>query len=209
MTLNTVFIKTYAPPAIDEREILRYAGYRGQVDEQIQMLLKECLAECLPCLSYRVCYRAYNVETLKSLLWESETLNRALQNSEIAVVFAASVGLGLDRLIQKYSVRSTAKALLFQAIGAERIESLCDTFCKELSCANVRVSPGYGDLPLESQKRIFLELDCFRKIGVSLTDGYLMSPTKSVTAIVGIANAETATGCQACEKKDCEFRKEE
>ena len=48
-----------------------------------------------------------------------------------------------------------------------------------------RFSPGYGDLSLEVQKEIFSLLDCPRKIGVSLGDSLLMTPSKSVTAIIG------------------------
>ena len=58
--------------------------------------------------------------------------------------------------------QSTAKALLFQAIGAERIESLCKEFCKEMGLAakgkgyvvRPRFSPGYGDFPLEKPCKI-------------------------------------------------------
>ena len=80
---------------------------------------------------------------------------------------------------------------MFQALGAERIESLCDTFCNDMNNElGVRLKPrfsaGYGDLPLEVQKDIFRVLDCPRKIGLTLNDSLLMSPTKSVTAIVGI-----------------------
>ena len=49
-----------------------------------------------------------------------------------------------------------------------------------------RFSPGYGDLPLEFQREIFRALDVPRRIGVSLGSSCLMSPSKSVTAIVGI-----------------------
>ena len=91
----------------------------------------------------------------------------------------------------KYSKISPSKALMFQALGAERIESLCDTFCNDMNNElGVRLKPrfsaGYGDLPLEVQKDIFRVLDCPRKIGLTLNDSLLMSPTKSVTAIVGI-----------------------
>ena len=83
--------------------------------------------------------------------------------------------------------------MIFQAIGTERIESLCDTFCGEYSKEkNVnlkpRFSPGYGDLSLETQKDIFIILDCPRKIGVTLNESFLMSPSKSVTAFVGICD---------------------
>jgi cobalamin-dependent methionine synthase I len=51
-----------------------------------------------------------------------------------------------------------------------------------------RFSAGYGDLPLELQRDIFGALDCQRKIGVTLNESLLMSPSKSVSAIVGIIN---------------------
>ena len=89
----------------------------------------------------------------------------------------------------KYSKISPVKALIFQAIGAERIEKLCDVFCKDIAKerkTKPRFSPGFGDLPLTIQKDIFAALDCGKNIGLSLTDSMLMSPTKSVTAIVGI-----------------------
>jgi len=37
------------------------------------------------------------------------------------------------------------------------------------------------------QRDIFAVLDCPRKIGLSLNGSLLMSPSKSVTAIIGIA----------------------
>jgi len=108
------------------------------------------------------------------------------------VVFGATVGLELDRLIARYSRISPVKALFYQSIGAERIESLCDAFCDEMEPlyapgrTKPRYSPGYGDLPLDVQKAFFAVLDCPRKIGLTLNESMLMSPSKSVTAIIGI-----------------------
>lgn len=81
-----------------------------------------------------------------------------------------------------------------QAIGAERIEALCDTFCKDMENDFVlkpRFSPGYGNLPLQIQKDIISVLDCPKQIGLTLNSSMLMSPTKSVTAITGIKNKDT------------------
>lgn len=110
------------------------------------------------------------------------------------IIFAATIGVGVDRLISKYSRLSPTKALCFQAIGAERVEALCDEFCNKMKTelekdgekVKPRFSPGYGDLPLETQKMIFSLLDCPKRIGVTLGDTLLMSPSKSVTAFVGI-----------------------
>ena len=105
-----------------------------------------------------------------------------------------------------------------QAIGAERIEALCDAFCDKLKAEKSekglflrpRFSAGYGDLSIELQRDIMRALDCGRKIGVTLNESLLMSPSKSVTAIVGISNMHCTPefGCTSCENKDCSFRKE-
>jgi cobalamin-dependent methionine synthase I len=100
----------------------------------------------------------------------------------------------MDRLIAKYSSISPAKALMMQAIGTERIESLCNTFCRDVAANRMitsRVSPGYGDIPMEMQRDIFVLLDCSKRIGITLSESLLMSPTKSVTAIFGVKNGNT------------------
>lgn len=212
--LEKIFVKTYAPPPVCEKEILRYAGVKE--GKAFAPLLKACLAETE--ISCRVCYLATEREKFFSLFGrESKLLSRRLKNCAYVLLFAATVGIELDRKIMRYTKLSPSKALFFQAIGAERIESLCDLFCEELAleCAKSgyattqRFSPGYGDFPLERQKEIFALLDCPRKIGLTLSDGGLMSPTKSVTAIVGIGKGERKEekkNCHSCEKSDCAYR---
>jgi len=146
---------------------------------------------------------------------DSVALRRNLAGCDRIVVFAATVGLGLDRLIARYGHVSPAKALLLQAIGAERIEALCDVFCDKIRldtglAAAPRFSPGYGDFPLELQRDIFRVLDCPRKIGLTLNESLLMSPSKSVTAILGLgpcAGSDHSTGCSRCSKTDCIHRR--
>ena len=212
--LERVLLKNYALlPAFDTCEILRYAGYRGEVDGATKALLNDCLHECEGVFSYRVCYTA--LKTDAPLLQGGELVKRRLSGCDRAIVFAATVGLGIDRLIAKYASISAAKALIFQAIGAERIEALCDLFCEELrgeyGYTTIRFSPGYGDFPLEKQREIFELLACPKHIGVSLTESLLMTPTKSVTAVVGLSSAcideKSESGCAACEKKDCDYKR--
>lgn len=125
----------------------------------------------------------------------SRDLQKNLKGCCRIILFGATVGLELDRLIARYGRLSPSKALCFQAIGAERIESLCNAFNDEIDeifreqgmYTRPRFSPGYGDLPINMQKDIFAALDCPRKIGLSLNVSLLMSPSKSVTAIIGIS----------------------
>ena len=183
--------KAYEAPPVDRREILRYAGVRGDAPE-IEELLEECLAEAADKLTYKVCYGEFSVifkdDSIDLGFAEttSTTLRRHLEDCEKIILFAATVGIGIDRLIARYATVSPTKSLLFQAIGAERIEALCDVFNSEYGGS--RFSPGYGDLPLEFQKDIFSALDCPRRIGLTLNGSMLMSPSKSVTAIIGVKN---------------------
>lgn len=190
-----IITKSYVQPSICEKEILRYAGCKGEVDEALKILLQECLEEVLPKLSYKVCYMELPLVISKKVCdfgcmqIESKDLAKNLQGCEAVFLFAATIGVEIDRLIMKYSRIAPAKAVLLQAIGAERIEALCDAFCKEMESHNgklrPRFSPGYGDLSMETQKSIFQLLDCSRNIGMTLNNSMLASPTKSVTAFVG------------------------
>ena len=80
---------------------------------------------------------------------QSKSLALNLQKCEEIILFAATVGLEMDRLIAR-SRLSPVRHLMMQAIGAERVESLCDCFEEQLAQSLVlrpRFSPGYGDLP--------------------------------------------------------------
>ena len=84
------------------------------------------------------------------------------------------------------------------AIGAQQVEGGCDRLCARLAQQfpdrqlTDRFSPGYGDLTLEMQRDVMAALDCGRTIGITLTDSLLMTPSKSVTAIIGMKVREEA-----------------
>lgn len=192
----TVISRFFDPPAVSQKEILRYAGCKGE-ERKILSLVEECMREVENKLSYRVCYGKLPVSMQESKVdfgafsFFSSSLAKNLSGCNEAVFFAATVGIELDRMIERYSRLSPAKAVIFDAIGAERIEALCDAFChnfaeEESTKLSPRFSPGYGDLPLAAQKDIFAVLGCEKRIGLVLNDSLLMSPSKSVTAIVGL-----------------------
>ena len=194
-----VTVKEFSAPQVNKREIHRYSGERV-ASEEISSLIDECLSEISPHLTYKVAFCEVCVDIsgnevdLGFIKVSSSALAKNLSGCKRAVVFAATVGLMPDRLVARYLVSSPTKALILDAIGAERIESLCDAFCKDLREGNnavnalrPRFSAGYGDLSVEVQKDIFRLLDCPKNIGLTLGESLLMIPSKSVTAIVGIS----------------------
>ena len=183
--MNTVFTLSYPLPAVDRREVRRYAGMTGR-DAQVETLIDECVSK-LPPITGRVCYTEIGTA---ELIHRSHDLGRCIADCRSLIVMAATVGVEPDRLIARYASISPSAALIYQAVGAERIECLCDVFEADLRSKGYetrpRFSPGYGDLPLDFQKNIFAILDCAKKIGLSLNESLSMSPSKSVTAIIGI-----------------------
>ena len=213
-----VVIKTYDAPALCKTEILRYAGCKD-ADSNVISLLESCVNEAAGKFTYRVCYRELPVRTNGNICdfdvfrLRSSQLASNLKGCKSVIVFAATVGVEIDRLIAKYGRLSPSKALMFQAIGTERIEALCNTFCADMAREThtgqrPRFSPGYGDLPLSAQEDIFAVLDCGKRIGLTLNDSLLMSPSKSVTAFVGIGGnkKQTQEKCSACPMTNCTFR---
>lgn len=186
---------------ISEYEVLRYMRMPETTDE-VMALLRATIEEAEGCFSHRVCAMECPVRIdgdkidLGFAEIASQDLAKALSGCKCAIIFAATVGMGIDRLIAKYTRLSPARALALQALGTERIEALCNAFCRDREAEyresgmtlRRRFSPGYGDLPLTLQSDIFQVLNCPKHIGLTLNDSLLMSPTKSVTAIVGLAN---------------------
>ena len=205
-------------PPVDVREALRYAGVKEPAPE-MNGLLQECVQLCQNLLTPRVCYRFYPVTREDGLdlgfaKTNSSALRRNLAGCNEIVLFAATIGLEMDRLIARYAHLSPSKSVMLQAIGAERIESLCDAFENELIRQGhelgTRFSPGYGDLPLDLQRDVFAALDCPRQIGVSLNESLLMSPSKSVSAIIGLngeASERCVHNCALCTLPNCLYRR--
>lgn len=192
------FTKGYFAPDVDRKEVLRYA--RAEGDEATLALLESCIAEAGDKLSYKVSYARFGIEihgddiNLGFAMTTSHSLAKCLDGCHEIILLSATVGFGIDRLIEKYSLISPSRAIILQALGSERVEALCDVFCNELAIQEEkngntlrpRFSPGYGDLSLDLQKDIFAALGCTKTIGITLGDNLFMKPTKSVTAIIGI-----------------------
>ena len=199
------YVRKYTPPPPDEKEVLRYAGVRkNNYMTELSTLVGQCVSEADGAFSYKVCYAEFPVKHCEGELdlgftkTTSLALRKNLTDCESVIVFVATVGLEIDRMIAKYSSLSPSRALIFQSLGAERAEALADCFCDDMKREKSeygytlcpRFSAGYGDLPLSFQREIFSTLDAYKHIGVALGENMLMSPSKSVSAIIGVKKAQ-------------------
>lgn len=204
-----ILVKSYKNlPPPDMGEIYRYMSMPKlqETEARIAETVRECISElavathCGDVLQCNVCYTEIEITRvgdkidLGFAVTDSHDLGICLRGCDRAVIFAATIGGAIDRLTARYTRLSPVKALALSAIGSERVEALCDEFCRELKAnyaaygcdIRPRYSPGYGDLPLEFQREVFRLLEPSRRIGVYLGETLLMTPAKSVTAIVGV-----------------------
>lgn len=195
-----VYQKTYTSLPIDKDTIYRFCGYRTAPDYESEKLISECISELQSKLSYKLCYTVLPLSIdgsdiiFQSFKVKSVSLAKNLNSCKSVILFAATVGLETDRYIERYSSLSPVRSLIYSSVGSAQIEVLCDRFCADMEkeygkqglFLRPRFSAGYGDLPLETQKDIFSLLDCHRKIGLTLNQSMLMSPSKSVSAFIGL-----------------------
>ena len=190
----------YAPPMdIPMREVRRYLGYAGHTpSEEDAERIARSVERVKPVVEGRACYGFYDVAvtgetvTLPYGAARTRSLSRWMEGCTRAVLFAATIGAGFDRLLRRTLLTSMAEAALLQACGAAAVEAVCDRFNDELNAKARddgfepvrRYSPGYGDFALENQRGFFAVLNPPKHIGLTLMDTLIMSPEKSVTAII-------------------------
>ena len=182
-------VKKYKIEDINLKNVNYYMGQRnGEAAEGMPERINSGLKALLPVFDGKVCFMECDMPEVDSV-----DLKRHLVGCRRVILMAATVGAEADRVRMKAAVKSPVDQLIYDALGTEAIEEVCDMFCDDMKERygelTSRFSPGYGDFPLEYQKELITLLDTNRKIGLTLTDSMLMSPTKSVTAVIGIKGA--------------------
>jgi 5-methyltetrahydrofolate--homocysteine methyltransferase len=108
------------------------------------------------------------------------------------------------------------KALITDAFAGVAIEQVCDKVEEQIKemmpdkYMTYRFGIGYGDLPLEQIAEFLAVLGTQKTIGVTVTAGNMMSPSKSVACITGISTGQIKSkkkGCITCSMREkCQFR---
>lgn len=210
---------------IRTKEAVRYLGYgRHAIDERTLELIQDSFKELDQIADARFVYRIFEISeqnenelTLGTIRIHSKKLSKNLKDCKKAVVFGATLGTQVDLLMKKYSVSDMTKAVVVQACAAAFLEECCDKMQKEIETEldaglylKPRFSPGYGDFSILHQGELLQMLEAPKKIGLTMTDGYMLTPTKSVTAVMGISKDAadcTIKGCEACTKENCIYRR--
>ena len=180
---------------IDDKQICRYLKLYGRapgeaLEARIKAMREAAEAAFRPARIWR------RFDDLSVVGVEgSASLSKHLSGCHAVYLVCTTIGAMFDALQRRTSATSPSDAFVLQAIGAAAIEAWTDETeleirreLREGETLVSRYSPGYGDYPLEAQRRLFALLDAPKKIGVSLTDNLLMAPSKSVSAVIGVKN---------------------
>ena len=120
---------------VNRREIYRYLGIKGQQEPDLQTkdLVEDCLEELERSVNCRSFYRRYPLTLLPDseldftcFKVKSRALSRNLKDCQEVILFAATLGAGVDLLLRRYSRLSMSRAVVLQACAAARIESYCN-----------------------------------------------------------------------------------
>jgi len=144
-----------------------------------------------------------------------------LRNDEGPIILGiCTIGSALEEEVRELTRKNQlALATAVDAVGSEMVESLADALethiCKEAAMQGLssrpRFSPGYGDWPLDSgQKTIFSLLPAHR-VGMSLSDTFLMNPLKSISFAMKLSTSAPteprAPKCALCDEGTCPYRR--
>lgn len=177
---------------INRDEALRYAGVKGNADERLLELYSKAFELLSGCARPKAVYKYAEASYSDTgVILDGEEINslglkKFLSGAKNCALLAATAGIEADRLIARYSAVEPSLALMIDALAAATVEALCNKLCGE--CFEVeehrRFSPGYGDFPINYQKRIIRALSADLNVGIHLTNSLMLAPSKSVTAVV-------------------------
>lgn len=210
-------VETYDIASIDRREVLRYLGYRRQelspeLASRIDEGIRRCLSVARPMGSWRIFEVEGRGEEADGVPWVSlrgtalvlrgSSMRRHMAGAVAAGVMAVTVGMGVERELRRLSLTDAVGELVLDAAATALVEEAADACEASVDAAgsrrglraNRRFSPGYGDMPLDTQPVLLASLDAQRRLGITLSDTLLMTPTKSVTAVLGLFADEPASG---------------
>lgn len=211
---------------VDAKETKRYAGL--QRTDFNPKLIEEACTEAQLLIAPKGIWQIYDYDAQthtilpEGTVLQGRSITKHLANATKVVLLAATVGEEIEYQVTKsFGDGRYSFSVLLDAAATTAVEQVADAMEKTIKnevqrqglSMTWRFSPGYGDWPLEQQPEV-LKLSGGQTIGISLTESLMLSPRKSITAIIGLyhqdeacAKPQTKHNCQTCGKTDCPARK--
>ena len=168
---------------------------RKKIDENIEKALDSV---SLKGAGVRIPIKAITsseIKLSKEIIFKSKSLVKFLNDCQEVLLIAATAGEKIGECIRQSSEGGDMTyAVILDAVGSEMADSaliwIISYFDNQVKRENKyvmkkRFSAGYGDFLLDNQKIIW-DILKLKKIGVNLTEKYILIPEKTVTAVSGI-----------------------
>lgn len=183
-------------------------------DEELERLVAEAREVARPRALYRLGYPEPAGEdrvTIGGVELKSRVLRVNLERAHRVFLYVASCGMeleewarGKDDPLENYwadAVKEMALGTAAQALNRDIVERFRPG-------ATSAMSPGsLADWPIQQQRPLFAILgDVREKIGVQLSDSYLMIPNKSISGL-RFPTEERFENCMLCPRLDCPSRR--
>lgn len=196
----------YIPAEPKKEMILTRLGYRKSstvLDAKNEELLARGIREgnllCRPkgvFCRLKIIERNINLVILENNIeLVSSSLADMLGNCGEVLLMCATVGREVTERITAEVTRGDASlALIIDAAASQKADACLDWMVGFVNkmllkegkiTTSKRYSPGYGDFDLANQRVIYTILN-LEKLGLALTEKYMLVPEKSVTAVAGI-----------------------
>lgn len=198
-----------------------FGAREGAVDERTRELGRQAERLLLDAMTPRWTYRRFALG--QPLCLEEagiplagEDIRRHLRFCHACFAMAVTLGEGAERVIRAAQATDMSLAVVLDAIASQLAEQYADEAQRLMEPAKQedefmtgRYSPGYGDLPLDLQKKLLTALDAPKAIGLAASESGILIPRKSITAIVGVSRQQVSghlAGCEHCALREkCEW----
>lgn len=201
---------------LNRSEAIRYLGGAGiQMNDQMEVLMDECEKMVLEKAAPKFLYIELDLPC--DVIMGGRDIANHLDGCEKAILMCATLGTEIDKLIRISQISDMAKAVVLDSFASVAVEQVCNRVDEIIAekydgyYMTFRFSPGYGDYPISLQQDFLRMLDAPRKIGLTTNENFLLMPTKSVTAVLGLSKnpiERKKRGCAICNMRGkCRFRK--
>lgn len=171
-----------------EKRTLLYLNFKSEASEEQITMVRKAIGEVKSVARPVFTVKYYKIsECPIDISFKSLQEIFAKGGSDSVAFLISTLGAAVDKRIDRLKDSEPAKMVLFDAAANAYIEEVTNEYQKKLGLKSqtFRFAPGYGDVPLTLQKQIFDNIPEISKMGLTLDDGCLMHPFKSMTGIIG------------------------
>ena len=218
---------------IDLKEVKRYLRIHGEFDG-IDNLAQNLSDKALSTLCPKSVVARFDVEHFDNgiklvgteVSFNGNLIKKVFAGCDEIYVFVATLTLQSETFLKQCFAKGTVDGIVCDSVLTTMIESYCDDVEDAIDkrveeqgkTATKRISCGYGDFAIESQKDILALLDAQKHMGIKLNQNNMMYPNKTVTAVKGAKKRDFATidgsqvfggknKCSNCQA-NCDFKRD-